>query len=207
MKTALIGLCLCLAGTLVAGQEETFVVTPKSMCEVNVTGKESTGEEFYNAFFGSYNIEKGGSITLRRPDLGRTCDCPTEDTCTLHDYQGQTTAEKYFQPAYFTHKEEAVFQGKKCTKYFNNTDGLTYYMDGDVLLGREWQGVTTVMKEVSVPASVFVLPEEYKGKGCEDSFFSPPNSTHFDKECPDAATSLTTHFLLLLVALATWLAH
>lgn len=192
---------LCLAGLAALCAGEVFVVTFKPFpCDYElhmVTTSPSGQDTSIAKFHGNFSYESNSEgITLERPDLGTNPGgsifmvdvSSTEEECSC------STSEPLgsMGTIVFEHKEEDTLDGKKCFKYYNNTEETICWADADnnpLAMDHPEEGenartrITVVVKTTAFPRETFVLPQGYK---CTEKpeVFQAPSEEVFAAACP-----------------------
>ena len=159
---------------------------------------------------GFYLAETPGGTMLMRPDLDKTV-LYNQESCTEEKYQPIGPMEETFN-----FKEKATYNGKECTKFYNNESNPddAWFVDDDNNILAYWEKEDEVEGYVECKdydfgpfaAETFVVPKSYS---CTDEAFYEPPSPDVFGECTDASflnsLALPLQIVLLAVLMKTLL--
>jgi len=156
----------------------TFFLYTKSVCE----------EKASKCFFDSLCVIRPD---LAEPDMSaKAFYADAEGHCAYQDVRKKDAPHSYdIFEANFVYREPAVYHGKKCFKYYNNTKSEQYFADDTTgtLYGYTMDDMDSILvysTGSSSPSDYALNPKEYPE--CAKSVFTLPEQKSYDHACDNA---------------------
>lgn len=193
----------------VAENTETYHVKVKEACDtvqdilrIEEDGSPARESKKIHGHFSVYT--DADSIEIVRPDVPSIYEgWTTYYACDDGTCSGYMNTED--EPFFFVHREEAVYNGHDCFKYYNDSEMVIYVDKDDILWGMFYlEDSDQVWVNYTYPTTphtpdMFVFPE---GTGCSvfTKAFEAPNETFFYDMCTNGSARLLSSLFLTVVA-------